>query len=115
MTTKKNNGNKSGKSNKQSTAKKSGISPEEKRIREYTTQKYRKANQSFHLKLKHVLGGVSLLSLLAAFEVFSIPAGNGIIDVFNLTKIGAGAVWIGVAGFSGFAALVLHKEGEMKI
>jgi len=32
--------------------------------------------QPFHLKLKHLLAGVSFLSLFAAFEVFSIPAGN---------------------------------------
>ena len=43
-------------------------------VKEYTTKRWNKADSSFHIKLKHVLGGVSLLSLLAAFEVFSIPA-----------------------------------------
>ncbi|EQB70563.1 MAG: hypothetical protein AMDU1_APLC00053G0003 [Thermoplasmatales archaeon A-plasma] len=53
---------------------------------------YGKLDSAFHLKLKHVLGGVSLLSLLAAFEVFSIPAGSGIIDFLGLTRISAAKV-----------------------
>ena len=52
----------------------------------------------------------SLLSLLAAFEVFSIPAGNGIIDLFSLVRIDAAAVWFGVAITAGFIALILHRE-----
>jgi hypothetical protein len=96
-------------------SRRSNSSPSRRKTDHKINTDFRSSRQGFHLKLKHFLGGVSLLSLLAAFEVFSIPAANGIIDVFNLTKIGGGAVWIGVAGFSGFAALVLHKEGEMKI
>ncbi len=65
---------------------------------------------SFHLQLKHVLGGVSPLSLLAAFEVFSIPAANGLINIFGFTRLIAGVTWIGVALFSGGVALYLHEE-----
>ncbi|MGC8673386.1 MAG: hypothetical protein ACP5TO_07825 [Thermoplasmata archaeon] len=43
--------------------------------------------QSFHLKLKHLLAGVSFLSLFAAFEVFSIPAANYIMLFINMMKI----------------------------
>ena len=71
---------------------------------------YGKLDSAFHLKLKHVLGGVSLLSLLAAFEVFSIPAGSGIIDFLGLTRISAAEVWFGVALSAGFMALILHKQ-----
>ena len=67
---------------------------------------------NFHIEVKHVLGGVSLLSLLAAFEVFSIPAANGIINLFGFTKGLAGWTWIGVAMLSGGIAVVLHKEEE---
>ena len=67
-------------------------------------------DKSFHLNLKHVLGGISLLSLLAAFEVFSIPAANGLINIFGFTKLIAGVTWIGVALFSGGVALYLHEE-----
>ena len=67
-----------------------------------------KASERFHLKLKHVLGGVSLLSLLAAFEVFSIPAANGLIDLMQLSSLVAGVAWIGVATLSGGAAIILH-------
>lgn len=63
-----------------------------------------------NIKLKHVLGGVSLLSLLAAFEVFSIPAANGIIDLFGFTGGLAGIIWVGVAMLSGGMALYLHEE-----
>ncbi|MGC9294928.1 MAG: hypothetical protein ACP5E8_06600 [Thermoplasmata archaeon] len=66
--------------------------------------------QSFHLKLKHLLAGVSFLSLFAAFEVFSIPAANGIILLLNMNRIEAGEVWIAVALVSGGIAIVLHKE-----
>ncbi|MGP6206766.1 hypothetical protein ACNF42_01845 [Cuniculiplasma sp. SKW3] len=38
-----------------------------------------KMADSFHLRLKHVLVGLLLSYLLAAFEVLSIPPGNGII------------------------------------
>ncbi len=76
---------------------------------------YRRNQESFHLKLKHVLGGVSLLSLLAAFEVFSIPAGSGIIDLLGLTRISAAKVWFGIAIFAAFVALILHKEEEAKL
>jgi len=71
---------------------------------------YGKLDSAFHLKLKHVLGGVSLLSLLAAFEVFSIPAASGIIDLFGFAKFTAGLVWTGVAMLSGGIALGLHEE-----
>ncbi|MHB8561431.1 MAG: hypothetical protein ACYDAP_09790 [Thermoplasmataceae archaeon] len=71
---------------------------------------YDKLDNAFHLKLKHVLGGVSLLSLLAAFEVFSIPAGSGIIDFLGLTRISAAKVWFGIAISAGFMAIILHKQ-----
>jgi hypothetical protein len=64
--------------------------------------------------LKHVLAGVSLLSLLAAFEVFSIPAANGIIDFLTLTRVSAALVWFGVAGAAGFTAWILHNEETSK-
>ena len=64
----------------------------------------------FHIELKHILGGISLISLLAAFEIFSIPAANGIIDLFILSKVSAAQVWIGTAFFTGLAALYLHGE-----
>ncbi|MCL4320884.1 MAG: hypothetical protein M1427_06550 [Candidatus Thermoplasmatota archaeon] len=68
--------------------------------------------RSFHLQLKHVLGGVSLLSLLAAFVVFSIPASNGIINIFDLQKFISGLVWLGTALFSGGSAVVLHDAED---
>ena len=71
---------------------------------------FRKIDDRFHLKLKHILGGVSLISLLAAFEVFSIPAANGLIDVMNLTNNIAGIVWLSVAALSGGAAIILYEE-----
>jgi hypothetical protein len=74
--------------------------------------KLRRADAAFHLKLKHVLGGISLLSLLAAFEVFSIPAASGIIELFILTKLPAAEVWFGTAALTGFAALYLHREEQ---
>lgn len=46
----------------------------------------------------------------AAFEVFSIPAGSGIIDFLGLTRISAAEVWFGVALSAGFMALILHKQ-----
>lgn len=75
-------------------------------------QNRRGISYNFHIEVKHVLGGVSLLSLLAAFEVFSIPAANGIINLFGFTKGLAGWTWIGVAMLSGGIAVVLHKEEE---
>ncbi len=45
-----------------------------KRVQQHVRQNLSKADQAFHLKLKHVLAGVTFVSLLAAFEVFSIPA-----------------------------------------
>ena len=78
-------------------------------VKEYATKKLNKVDSSFHIKLKHVLGGVSLLSLLAAFEVFSIPAANGIINIFDLQKFISGMVWLGTALFSGGSAVVLHE------
>ena len=56
----------------------------ERRVRQYVYGNLSRVDQVFHLKLMHVLGGVSLLSLLAAFEVFSIPASSGIIDILKL-------------------------------
>jgi len=85
-------------------------SPGKKRVQQYVSQNLSKADQAFHLKLKHFLGGVSLLSLLAAFEVFSIPAASGIIDLFQVSKATAGAIWIGVAALSGGFALYLYGE-----
>lgn len=66
--------------------------------------------EPFRLKLKHVLAGFTFLSLLAAFEVFSIPASNGIIDLLGLTNFMAGMTWMFVAVLSGGAAIVLHEE-----
>ena len=71
---------------------------------------HRKVVEPFRLKLKHVLGGVSFLSLLAAFEVFSIPAASGIIDLFGLTRLSAGGVWIMTALLSSGIAVVLDAE-----
>ncbi len=83
-----------------------------KKIKSGMTRK--KIAASFHIKIKHIFGGISLLSLLAAFEVFSIPAGSGIIDFFNLNKTSAALIWFGVSLSAGFAALILHKESESK-
>ena len=79
-------------------------------VKEYATKKLNKVDRSFHIKLKHVLGGVSLLSLLAAFEVFSIPAANGIIDLFYFNRTYAGALWVFMAALSGGAAFYLYGE-----
>ena len=65
-----------------------------------------------HIGSMHVPGGIFLLALLAAFEVFSIPAAKGIINLFGFTKGLAGWTWIGVAMLSGGIAVVLHKEEE---
>ena len=75
-------------------------------------QNRRGISYNFHIKLKHVLGGVSLLSLLAAFEVFSIPAANGIIDLFGFTEGLAGWTWIFIASASGGSAMILHSLEE---
>ena len=40
-----------------------------------------RVSYGFHVKLKHVLEDLTLFSLFAAFEVFSIPAPNGVIDL----------------------------------
>ena len=79
-------------------------------VKEYVTKKMNKVDSSFHIKLKHALGGVSLLSLLAAFEVFSIPAANGIIDLFYFNRTYAGALWVFMAALSGGAAFYLYGE-----
>ena len=81
-------------------------------VKQYAASKLNKVDSSFHIKLKHVLGGVSLLSLLAAFEVISIPAANGIIDLFGFSEKLAGLTWIGVAMISGGIAIVLHMEED---
>lgn len=83
-------------------------------VKEYATKKLNEMDSSFHIKLKHALGGVSLLSLLAAFEVFSIPAANGIINIFGLTKLFAGLVWIATAVLSGGLAIILDAEERNK-
>ena len=83
-------------------------------VKQYASRKLNKAESSFHIKLKHVLGGVSLLSLLAAFEVFSIPASNGIIELYALTKLSAAEVWFGTASLTGFIAIYLHHDEEEK-
>ena len=83
-------------------------------VSDYVKGNLDRTNRSFHLKLKHVLGGVSLLSLPAAFEVFSIPAASGIIELFVLTKLSAAEVWFGTAAFTGFAAVYLHREEQEK-
>ena len=92
-----------GRSGKQSARGKSAV-------KQHTTKKWNKADSSFHIKLKHVLGGVSLLSLLAAFEVFCIPAVNGIIDPFYFSRSYAGALWIFMATLLGGAAFCLYGE-----
>ena len=73
---------------------------------------HRKVAEPFRLKLKHVLGGVSFVSLLAAFEVLSIPAANGIIDLYSLSSMSAAEVWFGTAFVTGFAAVYLHREEQ---
>ena len=83
-----------------STGKRNGIR------RSYNTR----IAEPFRIKLKHVLAGITFLGLLAAFEVFSIPASNGIIDLLGLTNFMAGMTWTFVAFFSGGAAIVLHEE-----
>ena len=85
-----------------------------KRNKKTPAGKLRRADDAFHLKLKHVLGGLSFLSLLAAFEVFSIPAASGIIELFVLTKLSAAEVWFGTAALTGFAAVYLHHEEQEK-
>ena len=79
-------------------------------VKQYAAKGLKKADRSFHIKLKHVLGGISLLSLLAAFEVFSIPAANGIIDLFSLSKGMAGFTWLFIASLSGGIAISLDAE-----
>ena len=68
---------------------KSRTVPSEKRGRNPVYTSNHNIRQEFHLKIKHVLGGIWFLSLLAAFQVFSIPA---------------------TAGLSGGAAITLHEE-----
>ncbi len=89
------------------------VSAGERRVA-YVKGNLSRANRSFHLKLKHVLGGVSLLSLLAAFEVFSIPAASGIIDILGLAKLTAGGVWVTTAILSGGLAVILDAEERDK-
>jgi hypothetical protein len=81
-------------------------------VKQYAAKGLKKADRSFHIKLKHVLGGISLLSLLAAFEVFSIPAASGIIELFVLTKFSAAEVWFGTAVLTGFSAVYLYLEEQ---
>ena len=80
--------------------------------RNKSLQTSKRINKSFHIKLKHVFGGISLLSLLAAFEVFSIPAASGIIELFVLTKFSAAEVWFGTAVLTGFSAVYLYLEEQ---
>ena len=89
---------------------KQGMSKGGSRVGQHMNGDLTRMDHSFHLKLKLVLGGLSLLSLLAAFEVFSIPAANGIIDLFQFSKFIAGVVWFSIAGLSGGAAVILHEE-----
>ena len=93
---------------------KQGMSKGGSRVRQHMNGNLTRMDHSFHLKLKHVLGGLSLLSLLAAFEVFSIPAASGIIELFVLTKLSAAEVWFGTAALTGFAAVYLHREEQEK-
>ena len=72
-------------------------------------------HRSLHLSGIRIVPGenifcVSLLSLLAAFEVFSIPAANGIIDLFYFNRTYAGALWIFMAALSGGVAFYLYGE-----
>ena len=61
-----------------------------------------------------MLGGITFISLLAAFEVFSIPAASGVIDLFGLAKFTAGGVWVTTAILSGGIATVLDVEENDK-
>ena len=65
----------SGNTNRKATSRKPATR-RKSALTKYAASKLNKADSSFHIKLKHVLGSVSLLSLLAAFEGFSIPAGS---------------------------------------
>ena len=77
-------------------------------------QKSSGIGKSFHIKLKHVLGGISLISLLASFEVFSIPAANCMIDLLSLSKGMAGFAWLFIATWTGGIAISLHgKEKDI--
>lgn len=60
------------------------MSAGERRVREYVHSNLSRVDSAFHLKLKHVLEGVSLLSLLAAFEILSTLADKGILYLFCL-------------------------------
>ena len=67
------------------------------------------------IKLKHVLAGVSFLSMLVALEVISVPVASGIVALYSLTKTGAFEVWIGASLFSGFSSFILHHlEGSKR-
>ncbi|MHB1439989.1 MAG: hypothetical protein ACYCSO_05195 [Cuniculiplasma sp.] len=91
-------------------SRRSNSSPSRRKTDHKINTDFRSSRQGFHLKLKHFLGGVSLLSLLAAFEVFSIPAANGIIDFLTLTRVSAALVWFGVSITAGSISIILHKE-----
>lgn len=94
------------------TSGKKGIACWGKEGEAYVYDNLRRTDQVFHLKLKHVLGGVSLLSPLAVFEVFSILAASEIIELFVPTKSSAAEIWFGTAVLTGFAELYLHREGQ---
>ena len=96
------------KKNNKGTGKSKSVMPGNRNKPPSTFQ--RKVAEPFHLGLKHVLGGVSLLSLLAAFEVFSIPAASGVIDLFQFTQFSAGLIWMFVALVSGGIAVLLDWE-----
>ena len=89
-------------------------SPQSGRTSSRKVQKKKGISYGFHIGLKEMFGGATLLSLLAAFEVFSIPAANGIIDLFSLTEGLAGWTWVGVSLLSGGTALYLHEEEKDK-
>ena len=99
----------SGNTNRKATSRKPATR-RKSALTKYAASKLNKADSSFHIKLKHVLGSVSLLSLLAAFEVFSIPAANGIIDLFYFNRTYAGALWVFMAALSGGVAFYLYGE-----
>jgi hypothetical protein len=74
------------------------------------------ATKRFHLKLKHLLAGVSFISLFTAFEVMSVPVASGMIVLFTLTRSGAAAVWFLTALFTGsFAYELHHREEKVKV
>ncbi len=64
----------------------------------------------FIIRLKHILAGVSFISLLTAFEVMTIPVASGIIVLFSLTRGSAAEIWLRVSVFTGMSAYYLDRH-----